>query len=138
MEEYRPDGAEVAAAWLAAFAVGVPQEVLQQRVLAEGNFLWHIFSWTLVPCLCGDAAREAFDDLEYESALMFGSGFAYNGTQIEELHLTGKISAAELDEYDDVYVVDRAYGWTYVHTHEERCGPYFCRKEPVEQQTAKS
>ena len=26
----------------------------------------------------------------------------------------------------DWYVVDRNFTWTYVQTHEEDCGPYFC------------
>jgi hypothetical protein len=26
---------------------------------------------------------------------------------------------------DDVYVVDIDFTWTYIHTHEEFCGPYF-------------
>ena len=28
----------------------------------------------------------------------------------------------------DWYVVDRDFTWTYAHTHEDTCGPYFCRK----------
>ena len=28
----------------------------------------------------------------------------------------------------DVYLVDKDFTWTYVHTHEEACGPYFCKK----------
>ena len=27
----------------------------------------------------------------------------------------------------DWYLVDKDFSWTYVHTHEEMCGPYFCR-----------
>ncbi|CAM3916602.1 hypothetical protein GCM10009865_54200 [Aeromicrobium ponti] len=31
-----------------------------------------------------------------------------------------------IEEYmDDVYVVDKDFTWTYIHTHEEFCGPYF-------------
>lgn len=30
---------------------------------------------------------------------------------------------------DDVYVVDTDFTWTYVHTHEEFCGPYFYKLE---------
>ena len=32
----------------------------------------------------------------------------------------------EIDGYiDDVYVVDIDFSWTYIHTHEYFCGPYF-------------
>ena len=27
----------------------------------------------------------------------------------------------------DWYVVDKDFTWTYAQTHEDECGPYFCR-----------
>ena len=27
----------------------------------------------------------------------------------------------------DWYLVDKDFTWTYAHTHESECGPYFCR-----------
>jgi hypothetical protein len=29
----------------------------------------------------------------------------------------------------DWYLVDKDFTWTYAHTHEETCGPYFCKAE---------
>ena len=29
----------------------------------------------------------------------------------------------------DWYLVDKDFTWTYAHTHEEDCGPYFCRAQ---------
>ena len=46
--------------WLDVFASDVSEKDLGERVLSEGNFLWHLFSWKLVPCLEGDAARQAW------------------------------------------------------------------------------
>ena len=43
----------------------------------------------------------------------------------------GSAGLAELppeQEGLDWYVVDRDFTWTYAHTHEDTCGPYFCRK----------
>ncbi|WP_429351212.1 DUF4275 family protein [Paenibacillus sp. 4624] len=32
---------------------------------------------------------------------------------------------ADFDEQQDIYIFDKAFTWTYVHTHESMCGPYF-------------
>lgn len=35
--------------WLDVFASDVSEKDLGERVLSEGNFLWHLFSWKLGP-----------------------------------------------------------------------------------------
>ena len=115
--------------WLMSFAGNVNKESLEKHVYEYGNYLWHIFSWELVDCFRGDDARRAFDEQEYSKAIMFRSGYADNGAIIEDLKETSKISADELDDIDDIYVAAEDFSWTYVHTHEEECGPYFCRKK---------
>ena len=37
----------------------------------------------------------------------------------------------ELPADVDWYLVDKDFTWTYVHTHEEDCGPYFCRAPKI-------
>lgn len=37
------------------------------------------------------------------------------------------VKAEDFNSEDDIYIVDKSISWTYVHTHEERCGPYFCK-----------
>ena len=121
--------------WLAAFAGDVDKDFLEQHVLARGNYLWHVFSWEKSPCLRGEEARAAFNALQYDKAVMFESGFAWVDNRLlqaeaailEALRYTNKISAEELDECGDTYVVAEDFSWTYVHTHEEMCGPYFAR-----------
>ena len=39
------------------------------------------------------------------------------------MHSPGPLAGA------DWYLVDRDFTWTYAHTHEAECGPYFCRPE---------
>jgi hypothetical protein len=36
---------------------------------------------------------------------------------------------AALPASHDWYLVDKHFTWTYVHTHEADCGPYFCKPE---------
>ena len=77
-----------------------------------------------------DAAREAFDALAYESAILFRLGQRRNGEfALRDVSIVGKISAAELDSPVDTYVTAPDFAWTYVHTHEDCCGPYFCRRK---------
>ncbi len=50
--------------WLRLFADGVSADMLKQHVLAAGNYIWHVFTWELLPrgsWLEGDEARNAFD-----------------------------------------------------------------------------
>jgi phosphopantetheine adenylyltransferase len=48
--------------WMAFFANGIDQKAIQKYVVSTGNYIWHIFSWELLPkesYLTGDAARAA-------------------------------------------------------------------------------
>jgi len=119
---------EIEINWLKAFAEDIDEDSLKKHVYEYGNYLWHIFSWKLVPCLEGDEARKAFDKEEYNKAVMFRSGYSNEGTIIEGLKLTDKIRVVELEKIDDVYITAEDFSWTYVHTHEESCGPYFYKK----------
>ena len=39
------------------------------------------------------------------------------------------LKASDFDMEQDVYVVDSEMKWTYIHTHEIVCGPYFMREK---------
>ncbi len=112
--------------WLDTFAANVSEADLGRHVIAEGNYLWHIFSWKLVPCLEGEAAREALAvALEDAEAYLFCEDL-WNGG-VPYVKSAEGLDAAALDELPDAYLVDKDFTWTYVHTHEAECGPYFCR-----------
>ncbi|MBQ9947181.1 MAG: DUF4275 family protein [Oscillospiraceae bacterium] len=116
--------------WLEAFTEGVSEELLNKYVIEYGNYLWHIFSWELVPCVSGDAARSAFDLLEYDRAIRFEGG-GRSGKRLlmlTNISETGKLSALDLESVNDVYITAEDFSWTYVHTHESCCGPYFLKK----------
>ncbi len=109
--------------WTDAFAPEVNSVTLGQKVLSEGNFLWHLFSWELREHMGGPAARAA---LPSEACYLFyGEGqeevFARPVTAAEASQLADSLEG-------DWYLVDEGFTWTYAHTHEESLGPYFCRK----------
>jgi hypothetical protein len=114
--------------WLATFAPDIPEEIMSGHVIGNYCHLWHIFTWGKVSCLEADSARQAFDQLEFERAIMFTGGYTFdNETNINDLGYVTKssASASELEDIDDVYIIGEDFSWTYVHTHEPECGPYF-------------
>ena len=113
-------------------AGGVSEADLGKHVLADGNFLWHLFSWKLVPCLAGDAARQTLAEVPEEEFYLFYNEYPPQGAsrvrpiskeEALSMHSPGPLAGA------DWYLVDRDFTWTYAHTHEAECGPYFCRPE---------
>ena len=115
--------------WLSVFGKGVEAQIIEEHVTSYGNHLWHLFTWGEVPCLQGDEARKAFDDLQYDKAIRFYDGYAGHIEKVCEIE---KISAKAVDKdrASDVYIVAKDFSWTYVRTHEDGwCGPYFCRKQ---------
>ena len=111
--------------WLDTFAADVSEEDLGKHVLVGGGYLWHIFSYDLVPCLSGDNARKALAELPDTGCYRF-----YKEYPPQDQPRIKAISMAEVSSLpDDLdwYLVDKDFAWTYVHTHEEDCGPYFCK-----------
>ena len=53
-EPFPTDIRRVKNRWLDVFAADVSEKDLGEHVLSEGNFLWHLFSWKLRPCLEGE------------------------------------------------------------------------------------
>ena len=117
---------EVKNRWLDAFAAGIPREQMAEHVLSEGNYLWHIFSWELAPCLEGDAARQALAACPAGKVYSFYEGLWNDLPYVKPAELP--LAEDFFADKHDVYLVDKDFTWTYVHTHEESCGPYFCKR----------
>lgn len=114
--------------WLNHFASGVSKKDIEKYVVSTGDYIWHVFSWKLLPedaYLVGDEARRAYDAADKKDAIYidaFGDGVCKT---LEEKYE----KAASLEAFTEVYVVGKDFSWTYIKTHEEDfCGPYFCRK----------
>ena len=127
-EPFPTDIRRVKNRWLDVFAEGVSEAELGKHVLSEGNYLWHLFSWNLVPCLTGAAAQKALEERAGEELYLF-----YMEYPPEDAPRIQRISGpadlpAEQDSLTgaDWYVVDKDFTWTYAHAHEDNCGPYFC------------
>ena len=117
--------------WLRLFAGKVPKEEIENRVIAPGSYIWHVFSWNLLPegsYLEGDPARDAFDKANKAGARYF-KPFAPTGAPSPKYRSP---SAADLDKLTEIYVIADDRSWTYIKTHEgNSCGPYFCWRKDV-------
>lgn len=117
--------------WVRYFAGDVPVDKVEKYILCHGlawNFIWHAFSWKLVPesvYLVGDAARRAFDEQNKESAISI-EPFEDNPKTVFLPH--DLRHAAAIEDLTEYYVVGRDFAWTYIKTHEGGLGPYFCTK----------
>ena len=114
--------------WLDAFAEGAPEAELGKHVLAEHNYLWHLFSYKMVPCLEGDEARQARPN--EDCYLFYCEHPPFHTPRVR--HITAEEAAALTeDHHPDWYLVDKDFTWTYVVTHENNAGlgPYFCKIE---------
>lgn len=111
--------------WLDAFAPAVPEAVMGQHVLAEGNYLWHIFTWGEVPCLKGDDAKKALETMDWENCYQFY--YEYAPADKPRVRTLSREELATLPNDLDWYLTDETFSWTYVHTHEADCGPFFCQ-----------
>jgi len=121
--------------WVRAFARDVPKKQIKEQMIPEnGGFLWHAFSWKLVPCLKGDAARAEYNNISKNGAvecMYFPQNRTYrrkaghgNPAPLNDNHMTAEqIDNEGLMEF---YVIGKNYLWCYVCTHEYECGPYFC------------
>lgn len=111
---------KLAAGWVKAFRPDLDLERVREACFQ--GCLWPPNPRNGAPVLEGPAAKAAFDALEYDAAYIFRDGITQAG-------MTVKVTAAGLDQiHGDVYVTDRNFRWTYVHTHEDGwMGPYFCQ-----------
>ena len=115
--------------WLDTFAADVSEEDLGKHVLAGGGYLWHIFSHKLVPCLEGEDARKALAELPDTECYRFYKEYPpQNQPRIKAISMA---EISSLPDDLDWYLVNKDFTWTYVHTHEEDCGPYFLKVSHV-------
>lgn len=87
------------------------------------GYLWHVFSYEKRECLTGNAAEEAFNNEIKNKCFIF---YQHSDDVIVIENEEG-FSATVLADGLNIYVVNEAFTWTFVKTHETGyCGPYFC------------
>ena len=118
LSEY-DDPQEIMDLWDNTFAHQI-SEAVKKSIYYE-QFRWHIFSYEKQSCMKNDEARKAFDFVEKNEVFIM-----YQKSPTVLLCKNAQqLVSTDFDSEQDVYVFDTDATWTYVHTHEEMCGPYF-------------
>ena len=111
------------AKWTKLFTASVSKED-RKKVYFE-QYRWHLFSYKLLDALTEDDAREAFNREPKTSIYLFEQ-HSKNAYLVENAHL---FKAEDFDHdfipFSDFYLFSPEGKWTYIHTHESYCGPYF-------------
>lgn len=93
----------------------------QKNKIYLNQYLWHIFSYQQVEHLSGQEAVKAFNIIKKSECFIF-----YQHDEVAIKLINSKdIKAEDFENENDIYLVDKNMTWTYVHTHEDSCGPYF-------------
>ncbi len=107
--------------WSKLFTTTVGSEI--KRQIGYESYKWHIFSFQKVNALSNTKARQAFNRCKKEKVYVFYQ-HKEEAYYIENPWL---LKSSDFDSEHDIYIFDITNKWTYVHTHEKDCGPYFYR-----------
>lgn len=111
------------AKWTKLFVAPISQE--DRKLVHFEQYRWHLFSFELLNALTDDAARTAFDAEPKDSVYLFWQ-HTNKAYLVENAHL---FKAEDFDHdfipHPDFYLFSPEGKWTYIHTHEIMCGPYF-------------
>ena len=109
--------------WTKLFAASVSKE--DRKKVHFEQFRWHLFSFNLLEALTNDDARAAFDAEPKDTVYLFWQ-HTEKAYLVENAHL---FKAEDFDHdfipHPDFYLFNPERKWTYIHTHEIMCGPYF-------------
>ncbi|MCI8673920.1 MAG: DUF4275 family protein [Lachnospiraceae bacterium] len=107
--------------WIQRFA---PDWVPEQTGMKRKMEPWRSLQEGGIPCLKGEAARQAFNRVEKKDAVYFRPGADPHDLAAEVFPCT---DASVFECMGDIYITDRSFSWTYVHTRYPWFGPYFVR-----------
>ncbi|MDP5277028.1 DUF4275 family protein [Chengkuizengella axinellae] len=91
------------------------------------QYLWHVFSYELLPHEEKENAIKAFDNEKKNKCYVFYQNQNHITGFPLKLENAEKIKAEDFKGEQDLYIVDENFTWTYVQTHEQEwgLGPYF-------------
>lgn len=114
--------------WLHSFAPDLTSDQYERFI--HKQYIWHIFSWELIPkdkYMSGDEARKAYNYINKNEAVIFQLWFDEVPMPItEEFDEAEKIEESD-GTHVEMYVVSKDFKWTYIVTHECGFGPYFMK-----------
>lgn len=105
--------------WIKMFT-GSIDSIVKKEIYFD-DFFWHIFSYEKLKAKTGEEAIKAFNNSKKSKVYIFYQ----HDTRTYLIKNPKFLLASDFDLDDDIYIFDVDEQWTYIHTHEEQCGPYF-------------
>lgn len=105
--------------WKTKFAGDLTSE--DKKRIYINAYIWHIFSYELKEALSNKRARQAFNKKRKKHVYVFYQ----NKEEVFYIEDAENLKSSDFDKEQDVFILDTEIQWTYVHTHEAQCGPYF-------------
>lgn len=115
--------------WIKSFAPYIDKKKIKEYYI-HGNkkyshYLWHAFSYDVIPTELVLDAPLCYSNIKKKKCfiLLNNERIAYF------IENTENLDVSILNKYNDILIFDCDFTWTYCHTHEECCGPYFFDKK---------
>jgi len=108
--------------WENNFTIGLTKE--DKKRIIFNYHMWHIYSYEVKDALAKSKARQAFNKKNKNHVYVLFD----DNEDVFYIENAELLKSSDFDMEEDVYVVDSEMKWTYVHTHEFECGPYFANK----------
>lgn len=117
-------GSSLKRRWTRLFASGITPE--QRKNVYFHQYRWHLFSYRILNALEGEEADRAFVQAKKGRVFVFYQ-HCDDGWMLEKAELIRPedFRTEVPSPWTDVYLFDPDNRWTYIHTHEGGCGPYF-------------
>ena len=89
------------------------------------NYLWHAFSYDILTTESADNSPLCYSAVHKKKCFVL-----LNNEQIAYvIEDAANLDVSIINKYKDILIFDSNFTWTYCHTHEEDCGPYFYQKK---------
>lgn len=87
------------------------------------GYLWHLFSYELVPHFVEFAANNLFNNYNKKACYIFHQ----RDDEVIIVPNGNKLNSTLFAQSEDLYVVDENFTWTYVVPYDEELGYYYYR-----------
>ncbi len=116
---------EIKELWENTFTKNLTTE--QKEKIYFSQYRWHIFSYKVFSALSDKQANKAFSDATKDEVYLFyqDSNKYYKIKNAHLFLLDDLLNETFLDFNHEFFIFDAKQKWTYIHTHEQQCGPYF-------------
>ncbi len=109
--------------WINSFIPDLTEST--KKKIFFDQYLWHALSYKEREALDKSKARQAFNRKNKKQVYIF---YQHNDNAYY-IDNAQNLKSSDFDKEQDIYIMDANLQWTYIHTHEIQCGPYFVQNK---------